>query len=158
MRVLIVMSLLFVGACVEPVYDAMGWSQDIAEREAWKTQALRGDVGAQYEVGRLYCCGERPRYDVVEALYWWCQAARKGQRDALFGIGQIYETAHKIEGEIVPKDHALAWVYYSLARDHNQPKALAAQTKLAASMSKDELTRAEDLHSQWPAIQCEVSR
>ena len=69
--IVITIAVLMLSGCVEAVYDSARFVKSVSQKETWKTLALQGDAEAQYRVGGLYCCGERPEYDNVKALRWW---------------------------------------------------------------------------------------
>jgi TPR repeat protein len=143
--------------CIETFYHTGDFLVDATKLQPWKKLALDGDVEAQYKVGEMYCCGDRPKYDNVRALHWYCQAARQNQRDAQHKVGWMYEHAADYKGNIVPANPVLAHVYYTLAAqggNKEAPKALAKMTPLSTEQMKEALALLEE----WPAIACEVSR
>ncbi len=151
---------LFLSACLENTFYAAEWGQDILEGEAWTTLALQGDAEAQYNVGKLNCCGDRPRYDNVRALFWFCKAARQDQRDAMLEIGYLYEHAHDYEGSIIPRNNAMALAYYKLAVMQGSDEAAAEYTRLATAVDADDALKDDvaTLVDAWPNIPCEVYR
>lgn len=153
-----VLSLLSVSGCIEAIHEGLLWTKDVGTQEAWKNLALQGDAEAQYKVGTIYCCGERPRYDTVQALFWWCQAARQNQRDALLDIGKLYENAHKQKGTIVPRNNTLAFVYYTKAVEHGNDDAVMEYKKLEPNLSPEERDDVVRLLKSWPSVPCEVYR
>ncbi|MCB2081458.1 MAG: sel1 repeat family protein [Rickettsiales bacterium] len=150
--------VLTLSACIENIYKAAEWTMDIGESEAWKTQALQGDAEAQYKVGQLYCCGERPRYDNIKALYWFCMAAKQGQRDAMFEVGNMYENEHRYKGSVIPRDPVLAYTYYMLAVAQGNDGAVSPYNMLKETLTNEEQDRATAIFKQWPNIPCEVTR
>ena len=149
---------LLLTACIETLFGAKEWVTDIGKSEAWKTQALQGDAEAQYKVGTLYCCGERPRYDNIQALYWFCQAAKQGQRDAMYEVGDMYENEHRHKGSVIPRDPVLAYTYYMLAVAQGNDNAVTPFEALKIKLSEEEQSRGEAIFHKWPHIPCEVTR
>jgi len=151
------MSLTLSG-CVEALYDTADFIGGIGKKETWKTLALEGDAEAQFKVGELYCCGERPKFDNVKALYWWCQAAKQGQRDALYNVGKMYDDAALYKGNVIPKDDVMAYTYYSLAAEHGSPEGLKNRDEIKPILNEDQIDEADELIESWPDIKCEVIR
>ncbi len=123
-----------------------------------KTKALGGDAEAQYHLGKLYCCGETPEFDNVEALRWWCKSAKGGQRDAMYEVGKLYETSHKYKGSIIPRNNVFAYTYYKKSYDNGNDKAQESMDRVYKELSKDDKDNATYLLEQWPVIGCEVTR
>lgn len=155
--VLLLVALPLTG-CIETVYRSGKFLVDATELQPWKKLALDGDVEAQYKVGELYCCGDRPDHDNVQALYWWCQAAKKGQRDAQYKVGWMMEDAHEYKGSIVPYNPVLASVYYTKALANGQPDAAKALAKMKPPLTDEQKKEAAELLEEWPNIACEVAR
>jgi len=153
-----VIPVFILSGCMEILFDGARLSKKKAEIQTWLYLAKDGDVEAQYKVGSLYCCGERPYYNNIEALKWWCTAAKKGQRDAMFEIGKIYDETTNYKGSIVPKDPVLSYTYFSLAllNDHTASSDYIARIK--SKLSEEELKEAETLIKRFPRIWCENPR
>lgn len=151
------MSLLL-GACVNMVFDSARYVNNSAQRQVWRSLAEKGDVEAQYKLGKMLCCGERPKFDNVESLYWYCQAAKAGQRDAQFEVANMFENANKFEGTIIPKDDIKAYVFYSAASKNSNTEAIKKRDALSLRMLAEDIEKAEDAFSRWPNVSCEVPR
>lgn len=171
MRLIVLLLLAAsVTGCVEFAFDKARLTNEIYERQKWKQLAKEGDAEAQYKVGTLYCCGERPHYDNAEALKWFCKAAKQGQRDALFAIGYMYENANDYEGNVVPQDLVMATTYYTLAEKEGYPRekietrnattkdAIAHRKGAAVMLTREQKKESEMLVKRWPNILCEVVR
>lgn len=154
----ITISALLLSGCLEEVYDGAGFMKDWSYRQYIKDKAASGDANYQYRAGKLFCCGERPEYDNVEALRWFCEAAKNGQRDAMFEVGKMYETASKYKGEIIPKDDVQAYVFYTLAVQHDSSDAVTYRDKLAEKLTIEQIGKAGVLLERWPAIHCKHTR
>ncbi len=154
----LMIGLLVLSGCVEMTFSTVRTLRDETERltprAIWYKQAQRGDAEAQYALGKSYCCGKRPAYNNHEALFWWCKAAKKGQRDALFGIANLYENAHKTEGSILPRDMVMARTYYALSGQYGHAKAWPKAEELWRGLSGQEQLRAQNMLGQWPNIPC----
>jgi TPR repeat protein len=73
-------------------------------------------------------------------------AAEEGEPRAQFELGKRYR-----DGRGVPVDSVSAYTWLRLAEIHGLEDAGAARTKVAASMSADEIDRAEGLVRAWAA-------
>jgi len=157
----IVLSLslvLFLSGCIDAAYDSARWLKSNTTRQSVRHLAMAGDVGAAYETGKLYCCGARPKYNNVEALYWFCKAAKGGQRDAMYKVADIYEHANLDEGGIIPKDDILAYVFYKKAAENDKRGAAKKRDELGSKLSRLDLERAGILLDRWPNVSCEIKR
>lgn len=149
---------LLLGACVNMVFDSARYATDEAHRGIWRHLAENGDVEAQYKLGTMLCCGQRPKFDNVEALYWWCKAAKSGQRDAQYAAGKMFEKANEYEGTIIPKDDSKAYVLYSVAARNGQIEAAKMKDALILRMQEEDIGQAEAMLEKWPNMECAVPR
>jgi TPR repeat protein len=145
-------------ACVETLFNIARKGKQIGASEYLKTTALGGDAEAQYNLGKVYCCGDRPEYDNVEALRWWCMASENGQRDAMMEVGKLYETSHKFKGSIIPRNNVRAFVFYSQAVEHGNDDAKESMIRTEALLSKADKKHASYMMEQWPVVGCEITR
>jgi len=162
MKILFFLSLFFVtfilSACLEDVYRGSSLAKSMAFRQWTVEHAKDGDAAYQYKAGQLYCCGERPDYDNVEALHWFCEAARNGQRDAMLEVGRMYEEANTFVGDVIPRDLMLAHTFYTLAQKHENKEAEEKLTHIKKFISEEDIKKSELLVSMWPNIHCGVRR
>lgn len=70
-------------------------------------QADRGDMTAQFQLGRKYHLGDGVEPDMQKAILWYQKAAAQGSAKALNNLGVMYE-----HGFVAPedKDHSTEWV------------------------------------------------
>ena len=98
-------------------------SEQYAIAAEWYGKAAeRGNVIAQYELGRQYQLGQGVQKDPTKAVEWYRKAAEQGHPVAQFNLGTAYE-----EGTGVTKDlsQAVQWYGKSAAQNNAQ-----AQTRL----------------------------
>lgn len=74
-------------------------------------KAENGNTAAMFDLGVMYFQGNVVRYDPDMALYWWKQAANKGNVSAQYNIGCLY---HGNETTMF-YDEDLAGYWFSLA-------------------------------------------
>lgn len=151
---LILLPLL--AGCYERALTAAKRALPMADRAQLIKQAEMGDVEAQYELGKNYCCGIGIYYDNAEALHWWCEAAKQGQADAMFEIGKMFENTRGIQGSAVPTDPVRAYTFYMLAEARYQKDAGFFRKQLGKKMTAVQRMDAEAAASDWPRIPCEL--
>ena len=78
-------------------------------------QAEKGEIQAQYELGRIYYMGVGVRIDYGKAEVWFRKAAEKGDADSQFMLGGLYHF-----GQSVPHDEgkAFLWVMKAAQQGH----------------------------------------
>jgi TPR repeat protein len=81
----------------------------------WLPLAERGDLDAQYRVGRLYYYGRGTKQDYVEAGEWYLRAAERGHARSQSNLAIMYE-----EGRGFPADDALAAKWYAEAAEQGR--------------------------------------
>lgn len=151
------MTGVMLAGCNETIFHFARFSRDETERLVWKQWAQNGDVEAQYKLGSLYCCGEKPDYHNQEALHWFCAAAKKGQRDAMLEVGKLHEGVYNIKGSSIPQNDILALAYYKLALERQNHSAKGPIVRLEAKLSEEQRKEADELAKDWPNIPCRDS-
>jgi len=76
----------------------------------WRTVAEKGDVRAQFYLGRLYDFGQGVPQDYVQAWQWYGKAAARGYAKAQYLLGRLY-----VYGKGVPQDYATARQWFEKA-------------------------------------------
>lgn len=76
-----------------------------------KSLAESGDVNVQYELGMYYLQAEDDKKDYEKAFYWFQQAAKGGQKEAITWLGLCYYAGYG-----VTEDSKKAVEYFSTAR------------------------------------------
>jgi Sel1 repeat len=116
-----VLLALFVG-----IYFVPGWVLEF--------KARRGDAAAQYDLGvyywtRLGFIGS----DIEARDYWWLQAAKQGNRDAMYEVGyfSMYGTS-----TYIPRDFGAARKWLEAAEAKGHPDAPAALQMLKQQNAK----------------------
>jgi len=78
--------------------------------EKTKKAAEQGDADAQYELARMYECGQGASQNDQQAVLWYRGAAEQGHINAQYMLGRMY-----IQGLGVPQDYAQAVSWYRKA-------------------------------------------
>jgi len=131
-------------------------------QEMWEAEQIalladradRGDVEANYTLGRLFSAKERR-----DAEHWMCQAANKGHAKALLQMGHWYNEDRAREDlwpyiDIAP-DNRDAWVYYSLAARRGEVIGdTYRETLVESGMSEQQLRAAEQRLAAWKPVTC----
>ena len=110
-------------AAVEP---AMSARQDALS--SLRARAMRGDRGAQYQLGRLYYAGDQLARDPARAALWYRRAAEQGEMAAQASLAALY-----LNGEGVAPDRARAIYWYGLAAEQGDTAARVRLTALQAA-------------------------
>lgn len=100
-------------AAVEP---AMSARQDALP--SLRARAMRGDRGAQYQLGQLYYAGDQVRQDAARAALWYRRAAEQGEMAAQASLAALY-----LNGEGVDLDRRQAIYWYGLAAEQGDAAA-----------------------------------
>lgn len=147
---------LSLAGCVQKAVHLARETPGMVDRGVIYKNAMDGDVEAQYDLGTNYCCGPGILHDTPQALYWWCQAGRQGQKDALYQIGTLFENTRRIVGSEVPVDPAKAYAYYSLAEKRHSQEGAAARARLEKTLSPEDRSKADEIIRFWPNMECEL--
>jgi TPR repeat protein len=118
------------------------------DKEQALTYKLRaaeaGYVLAQFDVGVMYYQGKAPE----KGAPWWLFAAKQGYPMALYNLAAAHQS-----GQGVPVDKVLAYSYLRLALQTPNapanPKGLARADEIKASLSVEELAKAEAIVAAW---------
>ena len=130
--------------------NGQGVPQDTAEAVTWFRKAAdQGFAAAQYFLGVLYAGGEGVPQDAAEAVRWFRQAAEQGYVFAQYNLG-----VHYASGEGVPQDRVQAYAWVSIATDQGHPMqghpiGDVTRASLAESMSRDDISRAQELAREY---------
>ena len=98
--------------------------------------ADRGDVRAQYDLGRMYKDGRGVPQDPAEAMKWFRKAAQQGDAQAQYDLGRMYE-----DGRGVPQDPAEAMKWYRKAAEQGDDSAHRALERLEPKPLKNPYLR-----------------
>jgi TPR repeat protein len=114
----------------------------------YRKAAEQGDVKAQYNIGQLYRHGCGVERDDGEASVWYRKAADQDYADAQHNFGLMYKN-----GLGVPRDNVRAYMWLDLAASKstggNQEKFTASRDALAASMTPEQIAKAQRLAHEW---------
>lgn len=73
----------------QPTQPAAVPSENSAAEANLRSQANRGDLDSQFQLGNLYFVG-KPNKDLKQAEYWWKRAADKGHAMAAVSLAYLY--------------------------------------------------------------------
>lgn len=149
----ILMFVSFFYAIVPPVYAETSLDE-------LQQQAERGNMNAQFQLGRKYHIGDGVEPDMGKAVFWYQKAAAQGSAKALNNLGVMYE-----HGFVAPedKDRSTEWImeksftYFTEAAKQGQ---CTAQQNIGATYAYRHeyvqawawLTVAATRGSQWGVI------
>ena len=120
-----------------------------AALRAFRPLADQGFAAAHYYLGVLYAGGEGVPQDAAEAVAWFRKAAERGYVFAQYNLGVLYAG-----GEGVPQDRVQAYAWVSIATDQGHPMqghpiGDVTRASLAESMSRDDISRAQELAREY---------
>ena len=78
--------------------------------QKWTVLADKGNVNAQFYLGRMYSNGQGVPQDYAVAVKWFHLAAKQGNAESQKVLGIMYR-----RGEGLPQDYAKAWAWYRLS-------------------------------------------
>ena len=120
-------------------------AQDYAEAVKWYRKAAeQGNDHAQLSLGSMYFqgkgvpAGPSQGVGVVPALgrSWECPAQHS--------LGLAY-----VNGESIPKDFVLAWMWLNLAAAQGDKDAAEARDTTSQAMTPDQVAKAQRLAREW---------
>jgi len=123
------------------------------------SQAQKGDIEAQYRVGKSYCCGPGIAYNTDRAIAWLCRAAVKGHRDAMFELADIYAgdigtTAKLLSLGRGHENEIKAYMWYTAAMIRGHPQAEARRKSVMSELNETELAEARRASTRWTQEKC----
>jgi TPR repeat protein len=113
------------------------WQAPLSAAE--ERAALAGDPIALYRTSFRYLNGDGVRQDIPRALARLEQSAMLGVGGAQLNLGVLYA-----RGEAVPQNYGEAYLWISLAAYHGVTAAERLRDVLAAEMSAEQLTHAQE--------------
>ena len=107
--------------------------------------AKNGNSFDQHLLGMLYLGGgELPR-NYSKSFEWFSKAANQGNKDAQAELGFSY-----YNGWGVKRDKVMAYMWWSLSVINHQDRITQINIEeLEATLSPEDLTRAQDLATKW---------
>ena len=123
--------------------------------------AEQGDIRAQTLLGNIYAEGKGVPEDYAEAVKWYRKAAEQGDAGAVkwfrkaaeqgyagaqYNLGTMYGN-----GEGVPKDSVLAYMWLNLAAAQGLKDAQKGRGLVAEEMTPDQIAEAQRMAREWMA-------
>ena len=129
---------------------AVGAQAQTPEIDAERAGAERGEVLAQYALGRRYEDGRGVPQDGAEAVRWYRLVADQGYTDAHIRLAQMYS-----RGRGVPQDYVQAHVWYNLAASRrsgeDRQRSIRGRERAKSRMTPDQIAEAQRLAREWDA-------
>ncbi|MHC1725917.1 MAG: trypsin-like peptidase domain-containing protein [Syntrophobacteraceae bacterium] len=113
----------------------------------YRKAADQGDIQAQFHLGRLYYDGKCVTRNFAEASKWLKRAADRGLPDAQRSFGLMF-----FNGEGMPRDKQLACTWMILAAARKNEDAQRLLRLIAAEMTKEEFTAAQEKAKNWRPV------
>ena len=122
-----------------------GVPEDAAEAAKWYRKAAeQGNAAAQARLAVMYFWGSGVPGDVAEAAKWYRKAAEQGHADAQYNLGFMYDL-----GNGVPKDAVQAYAWINIAAGQGYQLAEEGREAMAESMTREEISRAQQLAREY---------
>lgn len=112
-----------------------------------KTAADQSFVEAEFLLGQAYLNGLGTLQNYRAALEYFSKAANKGHLEAEYRLGILYR-----DGLAAPPDKEAAYLWLNIAAAGGHADALQYRDKLAATMTTEELNRAQEASAQKHAL------
>ena len=130
------------------VYDTGDYKQ---AAKLYQPLADKGNAEAQYVLGMMYRAGRGVERDNKEAKKWYQMAAEQGHPIAQFYLGWMHA-----RGKGIPQDLVKAYMWVSIAianvsNDGAKKEFIVDRDSLAASMTADQVARAQELSRKCTA-------
>lgn len=128
-------------------YDGKGVEEDLTEPERWKeavkwyTKAAKQEnAEAQNNLARMYERGEGVPENLEMTARWLFRSAQLGNVKAQENLGKIFEVGLRDKNgeELITKDDAEAYYWYSLASDDNSDAEIVKALERVGNQLDDE--------------------
>lgn len=124
-------------------------------RQQLEQTAAAGELDDQYQLGKLYCCGNGPGKSSQKAMQWFCRAATQGHPLAQYELGRIYAARAKVYGSpALRQDVIFGHAWFGLAAQQNLVVAATEREALARDMTDKELFLANQYLREWQTLAC----
>ena len=126
-------------------FAGRGVPRDRDEGILWcRRAAEQGLATAQHFLALTYGLGRGVPQDYIEAALWYRRAAEQGNADAQLGLGMAYAI-----GRGVPQDYVSAHMWLNLAAATGDEDARVWRDRIAAGMTRDQITEAQTRAREW---------
>ncbi len=144
------------GATTIPAMAVMGYDQT-GKRARLEKWAEGGDVYAQYDLARSYCCRQlEGELDAKKSLKWHCAAAKNGHSKAQLYLGKLYQGLEGLRGVEIEQDLARAQMWYTLASRRGLADGSTHQKNLAEELGAGQKETVAGLLAVWKTVPCGV--
>jgi hypothetical protein len=109
-----------------------------------RSNAESGNPESQVALGKLYRDGKGVPQSFITASKLLRSAAVQGNAESQLALGELYEDGHG-----VVQDFVQAHMWYNLAASAGTPEAESRRDALATKMTREQLSDAQKLASQW---------
>ncbi|CAK0770180.1 conserved hypothetical protein [Gammaproteobacteria bacterium] len=114
----------------------------------WSPLADQGDSLAQYNLGVMYYEGYGIPQNYSKAIEWFFKAAKQNNDEAQRNLGVMY-----YEGHGVPQSDVRAYMWFDLAASHGNGQGFLNRQMVAARMTPNQISEAQNLTRLWESNQ-----
>jgi TPR repeat protein len=123
----------------------LGIPLDYGEGSVWLLRsAEQGFAPAETALGDMFRQGKGVDRNYAEAAKWYLKAAEQGDGSAQHSLGAAYAA-----GRGVPQDDVEGYMWLSLAAAKLEPGANADRDAVAARMTPEQMSTAEEFVREW---------
>jgi TPR repeat protein len=108
-----------------------------------KALAEKGDVDAQFELGKMCYFGDGVKQDFKESVKWWQKAADQGYVYAQYRLGFMYEFGRGVLK--VAEDDVQAYAWYNIAAANGNAAGKTYKCLLEPKMTPAQIAEAGEL-------------
>ena len=117
-----------------------------AALKEFRLSAEKGNLEAQFSLGRMHNKGEGVRRSHREAAKWFRRAAERGHPAAQLHLGVLYAT-----GNGVIQDYVLAHMWFNLSSANGEKGAAQARERVVETMTSPQVAEAQRLAREFLA-------
>lgn len=134
-----------------------------SDRDELQVKAEAGDVQAQYQLGKQWCCFG-PGFDTQIATVWLCRAAKAGHMEAQYQLGRIYNgevfripaAGPKMMGLVFgAESRADSYLWHSLAAEQGHEDAKESMEDLETELTAEDRALIGSMKSDLIVARCE---
>ena len=112
-----------------------------------QAEAEKGNAIDQYILGFMYENGEGVSQDYKKAEKWYHKAAKQGDTDAQYNLGNFYNN----DNLGVAHDYVMSHMWFNIAAVNGYQDAFEKRDSVAEKMTQSQIAEAQKLAREWMA-------
>lgn len=160
---LLALALTLLNGCIDVAILGGTYAVRSSDRDELQTKAEAGDVEAQYQLGKQWCCFG-PGFDTQIATVWLCRAAKSGHMEARYQLGRIYNgevfripaAGPKMMGLVFGAESLVdSYLWHSLAAAEGHEDAMKSLADLDEDLQPGDREMIENMKNNLATTRCE---